>query len=157
MDCFFCVFFCHWITLFKAKSEFPWPSDTNYKQLCCHIISCAILNPSIHTSVSQLHICWNGKGFIFLLYWWFGIIKARGSWEINPQYCTHISVQKTPSAVEVESLPCWFQYHPVVIIIQQRQWDGSAWVLGTAIYLHVFHQNCTYKWRAVINKSMTKT
>lgn len=62
---------------------------------------------------------------------------------------THVSVQNSSSAVEVEPLSCWFQYHPVFIVVQQRQWDGPAWVLGTAIYLHVFHQNCTCEGREV--------
>lgn len=32
---------------------------------------------------------------------------------------TYISVQDTSSAVEIEPLPCWFQYHPVIIVVQQ--------------------------------------
>lgn len=36
-------------------------------------------------------------------------------------FSAYISVQNTSSAVEIDSLSCWFQNHPVIIVVQQRQ------------------------------------
>ena len=56
---------------------------------------------------------------------------------------THIPVQDPPSAVEEESLLGRVQYHPVVVVVQQGQRDGSARVPGSAVDLHVLHQDST--------------
>lgn len=55
---------------------------------------------------------------------------------------TYVSVQNASGAVEIEPLPRRFQYHPVIVVVQQCQRNGSTGILGTAVYLHVFHQNC---------------
>lgn len=56
---------------------------------------------------------------------------------------TYISVQNASCAVEIEPLLSRFQNHPVVIVVQQCQWNSSTWILRAAVYLHVFHQDGT--------------
>ncbi len=56
---------------------------------------------------------------------------------------THVSVQHSSSAVEIQSLQRRVKDNPVIIVVQQRQGDGSIWILSTTVDLHVFHQNGT--------------
>lgn len=55
----------------------------------------------------------------------------------------YISVQNASCAVEIQPLLRRFQNHPVIIVVQQGQRNSSTWILRTAVYLHVFHQDGT--------------